>query len=294
MSVNDEKHVDWAGLKYYDSLIKQYVNDIVKQLDDSTASSEEVLLVKEKVEKLALTVASNQARIDELFNENQENENNIDKLFDFDKTNSENIREIQTRIEYFVTKKELADVSGSVQTILDDISELEKAVEVDHVTLENVRLALENVATEDEIVGLNQEIADVQQQLDDKADKTDLNGLATEKYVEDAIAAISSPDLSEYAKKSDLENLHTTIEKTYVTNETLESTYVTNTTLQENYVTNDTLVNNYTTTKQLESTYVTNDKVTEQIEKTVTEVIQEKVDSGEISVNADAINYDTW
>ena len=86
------------------------------------------------------------------------------------------------------------------------------------------------------------------------------------------------------------------IEETYVTNETLESNYVTNTTLEQNY----------TTTEQLEATYVTNNEVNElvtnevntvvneQIETKVETVIQEKIDAGEISVNVDAINYDTW
>lgn len=58
--------------------------------------------------------------------------------------------------------------------------------------------------------------------------------------------------------------------------------------------------------QNIESTYVTAEKVTEVVETQIDEVvtkeietrvetvIQEKVDAGEIEVNADAINYDTW
>ena len=87
------------------------------------------------------------------------------------------------------------------------------------------------------------------------------------------------------------------IENTYVTNETLE---------QKNYVTEQYVVNNYITQEAAKETYVTTETVTEVVETQVNEVvtkeietkvetvIQEKVDAGEIEVNADAINYDTW
>ena len=58
---------------------------------------------------------------------------------------------------------------------------------------------------------------------------------------------------------------------------TIEETYVTNATLEANYVTNTTLQDNYTTVAQLESK--------------VTEVIKDKVDSGEIAITANAISY---
>ena len=87
------------------------------------------------------------------------------------------------------------------------------------------------------------------------------------------------------------------IESTYVTNETLE---------QKNYVTEQHITENYITIQDAAETYVTTEKVTEVVETQVNEVvtkeietkvetvIQEKVDAGEIEVNADAINYDTW
>ena len=87
------------------------------------------------------------------------------------------------------------------------------------------------------------------------------------------------------------------IENTYVTNETLE---------QKNYVTEQHITENYITIQDAAETYVTTEKVTEVVETQVNEVvtkeietkvetvIQEKVDAGEIEVNADAINYDTW
>ena len=64
--------------------------------------------------------------------------------------------------------------------------------------------------------------------------------------------------------------------------------------IENNYVTNEYIENNYTTSEQLAATYVTNAVLTEKVEATVTEVIQEKVEAGDISVKAESISYDTF
>lgn len=94
-----------------------------------------------------------------------------------------------------------------------------------------------------------------------------------------------------------INNLNTAvenIENNYVQNETLEN-YVTNEYIQQQeYITNQYITENYTTTEDLAATYVTNTTLETTVESKVTEVIQEKVDAGEINVNAESIKYDTW
>lgn len=81
------------------------------------------------------------------------------------------------------------------------------------------------------------------------------------------------------------------IEQNYVTNKILENYVTEDYITQQNYVTNQYIEQNYTTTEELENNYVTNTAVTEKVETAVTEVIQEKVEAGEISVKVDSISY---
>ena len=211
MAELNSKHVTWGGLVYYDTQIKQYVNELLENLGGTSGSPEELADIRNKLEQLVITATANQARIDELFNNDSENKSNIDKLFESDKLQAENIRELQTRIEYVATKEDAAQLSGDIKCLQDDIAELEAKLETDHVTLEELRIAIENLATEDEIAGLNQELSNVQQLLEDKADKTELAGLATEEYVRQKIteAELSDKDvnLEDYYTKSETATL---------------------------------------------------------------------------------------
>ena len=103
----------------------------------------------------------------------------------------------------------------------------------------------------------------------------------------------SLPDLTNYVQNTTLEETIQNISNTYVTNETLESAnYVTEEYVQnQDFVTNEYIENNYTTTEQLEANYVTNTTLETTVENKVTEVIQEKVDAGEIEVKVDSITY---
>jgi hypothetical protein len=116
------------------------------------------------------------------------------------------------------------------------------------------------------------------------------------------------PDTSSFATTKQFTILQEQLEKiddTYVSEEYLEAYYVTNTALEEknyiteqfvtnNYVTNETIEANYSTKEEIAETYVTNNEVNQKIENKVTEVIEQKMEDGNIVVNADSINYDTW
>lgn len=87
------------------------------------------------------------------------------------------------------------------------------------------------------------------------------------------------------------------IENTYVTNETLEQNYITQEEIANTYVTEQYVTKNYITQDAAEDKIATvvethvNEVVSKEIETKVTEVIEQKVEAGEITVNADAINY---
>ena len=125
-------------------------------------------------------------------------------------------------------------------------------------------------------------------------DNNDITGLTIGK---------NTYDLDHFATTETVNQITENIENTYVTNTTLEETKqeIANTYVTEQYVTN-----NYITQEAASETYVTNEEVTTVVETQVNEVvtkeietkvetvIQEKIDAGEITVNADSINYDTW
>jgi hypothetical protein len=100
-----------------------------------------------------------------------------------------------------------------------------------------------------------------------------------------------SVDLSDYFTKSEIttaikEAVNGLVTEEYVNNKVAGvNTTINNisqqvTNIENNYVTTDVLEENYTTTVQLKAK--------------IDEAIQDKVDSGEIAVKADAISYDTW
>lgn len=98
---------------------------------------------------------------------------------------------------------------------------------------------------------------------------------AVARRIDDKVSLINS-------NITNINNQIQNIEQNYVTNETLQANYVTNEYIQtQEFVTNEILESNYVTTNQL----------TEKVETTVTEVIQEKVETGEIAFKVDSISY---
>jgi hypothetical protein len=81
----------------------------------------------------------------------------------------------------------------------------------------------------------------------------------------------------DYATKVSVAELHQAIEN-----------------IEQNYVTNQHIEQNYTTTEDLKNNYVTNNALTERVETAVTEIIQEKIEGGNIVVTPDTINYGSF
>jgi hypothetical protein len=80
----------------------------------------------------------------------------------------------------------------------------------------------------------------------------------------------------------------------YATTETVNQINKNIENIQNNYVTNQHIIANYTTTEDLKATYITNNEVTKLVANEVEEVITQKIEDGNLAVNTDAINYDTW
>lgn len=125
-------------------------------------------------------------------------------------------------------------------------------------------------------------------------DNNDITGLTIGK---------NTYEFDNFATNETVNQITENIENTYVTNTALEQTKQE---IADTYVTEQYVINNYITQADANETFVTNEEVTNVVETQINEVvtneietrvetvIQEKVDAGEISVNADAINYDTW
>ena len=170
-----------------------------------------------------------------------------------------------------------------------------EAVEsVEHPTVD-----LEGYATEEWVN--EQGFLKEHQDLSDYAKKSDLpsvEGLASESYVDEKIAEINIPDTSTFVTNEQFTSIQQQVENiqnTYITEEHLEQkNYVTEQFVTNNYVTNETIEANYSTTEEIAQTYVSNNDVNEIVTNQVTEVINQKIEDGNLVVNADAINYDTW
>lgn len=167
--MNDQKHVDWAGLKYYDAQIKKYVNDIVEKVREENASDEELAKLTTQVNNIIVTVTDNRAKIDELFNNDAERLARINDLLASDKVQGENIQELQTRIDALATKEEVETLRGDHKVFFDDIVELEKNVIRDHDLIEQLLVAVA--------------------------------GKVSKEYVDSAIANIPQVNLENYATK---------------------------------------------------------------------------------------------
>lgn len=167
--MNDQKHVDWAGLKYYDAQIKKYVNDIVEKVREENASDEELAKLTTQVNNIIVTVTDNRAKIDELFNNDAERLARINDLLASDKVQGENIQELQTRIDALATKEEVETLRGDHKVFFDDIVELEKNVIRDHDLIEQLLVAVA--------------------------------GKVSKEYVDSAIANLPQVNLENYATK---------------------------------------------------------------------------------------------
>jgi hypothetical protein len=102
-----------------------------------------------------------------------------------------------------------------------------------------------------------------------------------------------------FATTQDLSNIDKSIENienTYVSNELLENNYITKQEIANTYVTEEYVTNNYVTNEAVTEIVETqvDQVVTEEIQITVENVVQNKIETGEIVVKTDSISYDSF
>lgn len=289
--MNDDKHVDFASLKYYDQRNKQYIdtkidglktefNDVERRVDTLEATSrghdEQLIAHREELDDL-------EARVINLERD--------------DVSIRQDIADLRVAVENSgggtggVTKDYVDNA------IEDAIESLQIPDTTDFVTKEE--LAAEDFVTEAELTELTNTVASNQVAIEDlqenKANKSDLTGLATEEFVITKIAEAElndkDVDLSQYytktevdAKIPDVSNFATKDEIPVVPTKVSElendAGYITAKDIPDTsvFVTNETLE---------EKNYITTAEATTQIEQ----IVEQKVTE---AVTPDSINYDTW
>lgn len=89
-----------------------------------------------------------------------------------------------------------------------------------------------------------------------------------------------------YATKDDIRDFITGVPDEYITETELANM---------GYITEQQVQNNFVTTEYIQQQgFVTSEQLTDKVDEKVSEVIQEKVDNGEIAVKTDTIAYDTF
>jgi hypothetical protein len=199
----------------------------------------------------------------------------------------------QEDLEDYATEQYVIDAIA-VQVPVEDLAKKEEVVEV------KTKLEAEILPTIQEIILPTVQKAATQEWVKEQGYLTEhqsLVGLATEEFVNRKIAeaelADKDVDLDAYYTKSEVEALIPEV-PTKISELENDSGYITQQEITSTYITEQQIRDTYITKEAVAEAYVTEERITEVVETKVETVIQEKIDAGEISVNADAINYDTW
>ena len=243
--MKEPTYVDWDGLKYYDKLIKEYIDDKAQKSDEKLNTS--VDEVNEKISKVEADVARLDERSAALSAEISENESAIvdlfDKFNDVQQQVSTNTADIENNkkaiahdhdlIEQLVRDVENKSSEGHkhnasdiVDLVLPDLNNYITRPEV----TEQIATSLQGYATEQFVREkiLEAEIADEDVDLSDYYTKSEVDalipsvdGFASEEFVATAIAAIEIPEVP--TKVSELEN-----DAGYITSEDIPETDLSN------------------------------------------------------------------
>ena len=235
MSQNNTQYVNWEGLQYYDQKSKQYIDDKIAEVQKGAATESDLTKVEEKVSALATDVSNNTIRIDSVKEHIDEDEADILDLQAQARSFATEVGVIKTELKYkvgaevlanyatkefvedkivganldnYYTKTQVDNLVRDIQTenientakienIDKTLIRLEEDIDSDHTKIENLMVAVENKAPEHHKHCMC-DITDYE--------VPDLDNYATKEFVEDKIAKIPQPDLSDYYTKTESDN----------------------------------------------------------------------------------------
>lgn len=300
-----------------------YLYTIFQEVDnikpDNPSVPENVEEIVEKVEELDAAISHNAHQIASLEQAQESQDARLDaveSIVEDTRTAVDTVVENQTKVN-----EALDQMRGSVDAIEDNLTAIDEKLDqiennyqpVDlsaYYTKSETEAAIKSAVDSIEIPKVPTKVSELEndagyltehQDLSDYAKKSEIpsvEGFASESYVDAKIAAINIPDTSVFVTNEEFTTIQQqvdNIQNTYITEELLEQkNYVTEQFVTNNYVTNETIEANYSTTEEIAQTYVSNNDVNEIVTNQVTEVINQKIEDGNLVVNPDAINYDTW
>ena len=226
------KYVDWDGLVYYDGKIKAYIADKAEDYlkmggaitfdklpDPSYQNLNYIYKITEEFvsnsdfEKPGYKYqAGTWVQVSDINNSAVYrytifNEETIGGTADVDLSDYYTKQQVDTKIEEAIESINIPAVELENYYTKEEVDELIPDTD-SFVTNDKLEETLEDFATENELNGLKENVADVQEALDEKADKSQLAGLASEEFVltkiSEVSASIPTVDLTPYATKEDL------------------------------------------------------------------------------------------
>lgn len=257
--MNDDKHIDFATLKYYDQRNKQYIdtkidglktefNDVERRVDSLEATSrghdEQLIAHREELDDLEARVI-NLERDDVSIRQDiadlrvaVENSGGgtggvtkdyVDNAIE-DAIESLQIPDVSDFVtkddlaaEDFVTAPELTELTNTVASNQETIEDLQKnkANKSDLTGLATEEFVITKIA-EAELNDKDVDLSQYYTKTEVDAKIPDVSNFATKQELEGAIAGIPKPDLSEYAKKTDIPSIEGLATEKFVTDKIAE------------------------------------------------------------------------
>lgn len=318
MSTN-EKYVTKEILGYYDSKIKEYIEDKVKETEADSADPKELERRLDAVETLSAVNRDDIVEAEAAILTLQEDDKKITAAI-AQKANKEDIPSIDglATEEYVLTKIAEAELSDKDVDLSQYYTKSETDAKIsdsikNFVTSEEFeRVQQQSANNEIKLIQLDSDLFDIKKQIEEiptpdltsyatkeelsavEAKIPSIDDLATKQELEDAIQNIEHPtvNLDGYATEYYVDNKFAQIkvpskvselenDTEYVTAKDIPdvSNFVTQEYVTENYVTNNYIQQNYTTNDQLAATYVTKETVTQVVTKEVDTVVTEHIET---------------